>query len=65
MKVFKCKFVDIVQEDDGFRLRVEMLEPHSKALADSGDMVTTSACKLINFEGGYAFTRNNVYKWKE
>lgn len=63
-KIFICKLGGIVEESDGFRLRVRMMEDHLEALAYNGDYVTTSAVKMIDFERGFAVTRNNIYKWK-
>lgn len=66
MKIFKC-ILDSVRQDEmgSFRLRVKMKEDNHSALAFEGEYVITSAVKVIDFERGYAITRNNIYKWKD
>lgn len=71
MRVFKCEFLGLIQQDGrevnrfpvpyGVRARVKMKEDHDRDGARNGGTSVTSAVKMIDFERCIIVTQNNVY----
>ena len=59
---YRCDLLEIQRNsNDDVRLRVRLHEGNRHF--DAGEIVITSAVHTINFDKGYAVTKNSVYRW--